>query len=382
MQSWGPFGPPPKSWDNVDPFGAGADPFTPAAPAGKPQQHQPIHADPWAGQTPAYSTPLPLATPKSGSRPAVLIGSAVAVVAVLALVGAAVWVFNKRGSTTASEPVSPAVAVPTTEYTSAPTYTATTTPPTTTTRALPLPTGEAALGQNRLYANFDAGLAKQPCNPTGWPSDAVAAKIFYETSLQCLNTAWKPFMTAAGFEFRPATLSIPTGTVVTNPCNTYEVGPGRNPALYCGTDETIYMPLVGMPADKYGDQAVIYLAMLAHEYGHHIQALTGTSGEEYKQAQALGEQSAEGLELSRRLELQAQCLSGMFVGSIVETGGRFTVADYQIALDDNATRGDWDPSAPRDHGSKAHFGGWWDQGYRLNKIGECNTWLSPASDVS
>ncbi|MGV0678571.1 neutral zinc metallopeptidase [Mycolicibacterium fortuitum] len=102
----------------------------------------------------------------------------------------------------------------------------------------------------------------------------------------------------------------------------------------------------------------------------------------YSRALVVGEQSAEGLELSRRSELQAQCFSGMFVGSVIDTGGRLTVADYQIALGDNAKRGDWDSNLPRSHGTSEHSGSWWDQGYRLNKIGECNTWLSPPSDVS
>ncbi|WP_454788327.1 neutral zinc metallopeptidase [Mycolicibacterium lutetiense] len=406
MQSWGPFGPPPKSWDNNNPFAAGDDPFTPAekgtakpadpwtsavdpwanAPSGPPppqqQQQQSGYTDPWGGQSPAYPAPMPLPPPKSSRRPAILIGSAAAVVVVLALVTAGVMVLKKQGTASASEPASPAVAEPTSELTAAPSYTASTTPPPTTTTAMPLPTGEAALGQNRIYANFDAGLAKQPCNPPGWPSDAAASETFYQAILQCLENAWKPLLAAAGFEIRRPTLSVPTGDVMTTPCGTYSANPGQNPARYCGSNDTLYMPLAGMPAEKYGDQAIIYLSMFAHEFGHHIQELTGTLSEEYKRTQAVGEQSAEGLELSRRKELQAQCFSGMFVASIIDTGGRFTVTDYQIAVDDNANRGDWDPNAPSNHGSSAHSVGWWDQGYRLNKIGECNTWLSPASDVS
>lgn len=390
MQSWGPFGPPPKSWDNNNPFDVAADPFTPApsgtakpadpwastpdpwATAPSAPQHQPSYADPWGGQSPAY--PMPLPAPKSPRRPAILIGSAAAVVIVLAMVTAGVVVFKQQGSASASEPVSPAVAVPTTELTSTPSYTATTTPAPTTTSALPLPTGEAALGQNRIYANFDAGLAKQQCNPPGWPSDDAAAQIFYQAAILCLDNAWKPLITAAGMEFRSPKVSLAEG------CDSEGMRGGA--ALYCPANETLYMPLSGMPPEKHGDKAVIYLSMLAHEYGHHIQHLTGTTSERFTRSRAVGAQSAEGLELSRRHELQAQCFSGMFVGSVIDTGGRFTVTDYQIALDDNGGRGDWRPNYPRDHGSSEHTGSWWDQGYRLNKIGECNTWLSPSSDVS
>ncbi|MCA4751398.1 neutral zinc metallopeptidase [Mycobacteroides abscessus subsp. abscessus] len=385
MQSWGPFGPPPKSWDNNDPFGAGADPFTPAeksaakpadpwasapdpwATAPSAHQHQPSYADPWGAPAAAYPMPMPFPNPKSPRRPAILIGSATAVVVVLALVTAGVLVFKQQGRASASEPVSPAVAVPTTELTS--TYTATTTPPPTTTSALPLPTGEAALGQHRIFANFDAGLAEQPCNPVGWPSDTAAAQIFYQTAVSCMDTAWKPLITAAGMEFRSPKVSLAEG------CDSD--GMRGFAGQYCSKTETLYVPLSTLSPKKDSAEVIFNLAVLAHEYGHHVQHLIGTLGEMYKQARALGEQSEPGLELSRRMELQAQCFSGMFVGSIVDTGGRFTTADYQVIAN-----GNWDSVSPRDHGSPEHYGSWWDHGYRLNKIGECNTWLSPASDVS
>ncbi|MEW2481992.1 neutral zinc metallopeptidase [Mycobacterium sp. NPDC049093] len=386
MQSWGPFGPPPKSWDNNNPFGAGADPFTPAekgtakpadpwtsavdpwatAPSGPPPQQQHF-VDPWGAPSPAYPTPVPL--PKSSRRPAILIGSAAAVVVVLGLVAVGVLVLNKQRTASASEPVSPAGAVPTSELTSTPSYTATTTPHPTTTSAQPLPTGEAALGQNRIAANFDAGLAKQPCNPVGWPSDAAAAQIFYETAVSCMDTAWKPLITAAGMEFRSPKVSLAEG------CNSD--GMRGYAGMYCNETETLSVPLSSLSPKKDSAEVIFNVAVLAHEYGHHVQHLIGTLSEMYKQARAVGEQSEPGLELSRRMELQAQCFSGMFVGSIVDTGGRFTVADYQVVAN-----GNWNSVTPRDHGSPEHYGSWWDQGYRLNKIGECNTWLSPASDVS
>lgn len=448
MQSWGPFGPPPKSWGN-DPFSAGADPFGAPQPGkAKPQDPWASVPDPWAPvpgapsvgpapmrggvgkgwfgrQPPAHGTaqpdpwgsytapprvdpwgdpqpvppaqrpgyvdpwggppvgPTPLPVPKRSALPAVLMGAA-GIVVVLVLVAAGVFVvFKQQGESSASGPVSPTSEMPATDqptFTPSPRTRTTSTSPTPTT--LPIPTGPAALGQNRLYANFDAGLPKQPCSPAGWPSDAGSALAFYEGVMPCLEAAWKPVLTGADMGFHGATVLVPTGTVVSNPCGTETVGPGDTPAFYCSTNETLYMPLAGMPAERFGDKAIIYLSMFAHEFGHHVQSLTGTLAEEGQQSRAAGTESAAGLELSRRLELQAQCFSGMFVGSIVDSGGRFTGSDYQIALDDNSNRGDWNPNAPRDHGSVAHSGAWWDQGYRENKVGQCNTWLSPPEDVS
>ncbi|MFC6129041.1 neutral zinc metallopeptidase [Mycolicibacterium llatzerense] len=273
---------------------------------------------------------------------------------------------------------------PTGTWTRTSTTATTTATPTPTTP--PLPTGYAALGGNALWQNPEWGLQNQPCNPQGWPSDTATAAAFYESALLCLDTGWKPLVDAAGQEFRGAKVLVPTGTVVQSPCGTNSVGPTHNPAFYCGSTETIYMPLEGLPAARYGSQAVIYLSMLAHEYGHHVQALVGALAEEYRQANAAGFDSAGGLELSRRLELQAQCFSGMLIGSIANvrgrTGGRFGQQDIDIAFQD-ALRGDWEPTRyARDHGTPQHGQGWWEVGDTSNRVSQCNTWNAPSGDVS
>lgn len=75
------------------------------------------------------------------------------------------------------------------------------------------------------------------------------------------------------------------------------------------------MSTVSMSPNRYGNHDGFYLAVYAHEYGHHVQELSGISSEEWNQRVAAGVDSPVGLELSRRSELQAQCFSGMFLGS-------------------------------------------------------------------
>ncbi|MUL66231.1 hypothetical protein BOO86_17300 [Mycobacterium sp. CBMA 234] len=260
------------------------------------------------------------------------------------------------------------------------------TPTPTTPTAPPLPTGYAALGGNALWANPDWGLQNVPCSPPGWPSDTASARAFFDAALACLDTGWRQLVEAAGQEFQPTTVLVPSGTVVQSPCGTESVGPTHNPAFYCGSNATIYMPLEGMPGGRFGSKAVIYLSMVAHEYGHHVQALVGALDEEGRQANTAGFDSAAGLELSRRLELQAQCFSGMFIGSIANvngrTGGRFGQQDIDIAYDD-ALRGDWEPDRfPRDHGTPQHGQGWWLTGDTTNRVSRCNTWNASSADVS
>ena len=89
----------------------------------------------------------------------------------------------------------------------------------------------------------------------------------------------------------------------------------------------------------------------------------------------MGRHSALGLELLRRTELQAQCLSGMFMGAT------FDEVTVDVARHDSLTRGD-DAKRPADHGNSEHFGGWFSVGADLNSLAVCNTWNAPADAVS
>ena len=80
--------------------------------------------------------------------------------------------------------------------------------------------------------------------------------------------------------------------------------------------------------------------------------------------------------------MQAQCLSGVFIGSI---RGSFPVTpdQWSVALRDSYGRGDdGRPVDQRDHGSDSHYSGWLNLGYRRSTTAVCNTWAARASNVS
>ena len=85
-------------------------------------------------------------------------------------------------------------------------------------------------------------------------------------------------------------------------------------------------------------------------------------------------------ELSRRLELQAQCFSGMFLAATHDRGS----VDANILTEARTSqdRGDHNAGQPRDHGTDAHTTSWWEQGAQKNRTYQCNTWKSPAVDVA
>ena len=126
--------------------------------------------------------------------------------------------------------------------------------------------------------------------------------------------------TLDGYQLAPTTFF--TGSVSTA-CGqaSSAVGP-----FYCPNDRGIYIDLgffdvleqqLGADAGPFSQAYV-----LAHEYGHHVQNLTGvlTGG---------GGQGAESRAV--RTELQADCLAGIWGANAVETGFLEPITDQQIA---------------------------------------------------
>lgn len=264
--------------------------------------------------------------------------------------------------------------------------TTTTTAATTTTSAFgttssaTTPTGTAALQGNPLYANPTSGLIRQACNAVGWPADSASGKRFFDSVTPCLDRAWGTALNAAGLEYREPTVVVPAGTRISNPCGSVDLASENVAAFYCPANETLYMPPQGLQVSRYGNQPAIYLAVFAHEYGHHVQMVSGILSAGNRLERQYGRQSERGLEASRRSELQAQCFSGLFFRSVSDTGGQFTRADYPTVLDDQE-RGD-PPGSLRTHGTFQHSQGWWNTGYQRGQLAPCNTWAASSSDVA
>ncbi|MEZ0363498.1 neutral zinc metallopeptidase [Mycobacterium sp. pUA109] len=373
----------------VSGYAAPAAPVAPAAPPrAVPQTQWGVYqsVDPFGSPLSPAATAAPATVHQKRSATPIVLGAAAIVVALIVVAGAVVVVAKKGMTSTASGPMTTASASTTVTTTATSTsYPASTTRRTTTSTPTtkPTPTGTAALQNNPLYSDPTAGLARQACNADGLPTNAETGQAFFAGVLPCLEQSWRPLITATtGLPYRSPQMLVPAGTVVTSPCGTVNVGPGRNPAFYCSSNETLYMPIAGMPPERIGNHAILYITMFAHEFGHHVQHLTGTLRAGHEQGLAVGENSDAGLEVSRRLELQATCFSGMFDSSIIDTGGMFTADDYQIVLNDQQHRGDWQAGQPRDHGSLQHNGSWWQQGADNDKVAMCNTWSASSSDVS
>jgi predicted metalloprotease len=127
---------------------------------------------------------------------------------------------------------------------------------------------------------------------------------------------WKREFEAAGAAYVPAPVVVFTGPART-PCGPASAQTGP---YYCLLDQRIYLDVTffRVLAEHFrapGDFAQAYV--LAHEVGHHVQALLGIFG----QAQELVRDGAAPQNLvSIAQELQADCLAGVWAHSTYERG--------------------------------------------------------------
>jgi predicted metalloprotease len=235
--------------------------------------------------------------------------------------------------------------------------------------------GPEKLGDNPLFSATGPGPVT--CQLPRWQSVPAASNAYFTAALPCLDRAWQPVLQSVALPFHEPKLAFPSGKTWSSPCGS--VSQEEAAAFYCNGDQTLYMPMSGLQTDELGDHAGAYLAVFAHEYGHFVQDLSGVLtaayAEEYSGA---GPDSSASMEVSRRIELQAQCFSGLFLAAAVGHGS----VDSTVARDAQNTqeRGD-QPGARRDHGTSEHTSSWWTQGFVKKTVAQCNTWLASSADV-
>lgn len=151
--------------------------------------------------------------------------------------------------------------------------------------------------------------------------------------------------------------------------------------FYCPADEKVYMDLKFFEelrtrfGAKEGDFAIAYV--IAHEVGHHIQTVLGTSGKVRQLQQNLDK--AEANELSVALELQADFYAGIWAHynrKYLEKGDIEEALSAASAVGDDAiqkrTTGKVVPDAFT-HGTSRQRMEWFKKGYQTGDLSQGDT---------
>lgn len=156
--------------------------------------------------------------------------------------------------------------------------------------------------------------------------------------------------------------------------------------FYCPMDQKVYIDLSFYNDLKHrfgapGDFAQAYV--IAHEVGHHVQNLLGIA--EKVQSLRSRASESEANKLSVMMELQADCLAGVWAYHADRTRKILEQGDIEEALNAASSIGD-DRMQRRaqghvtpdsfTHGSSAQRVRWFRQGIETGNIGRCNTFSS------
>jgi uncharacterized protein len=163
-------------------------------------------------------------------------------------------------------------------------------------------------------------------------------------------------------------------------------GPGQTAMgpFYCPIDQQVYIDLAFYDELKRrfnapGEFAQAYV--IAHEVGHHVQTLLGISDKVQEMKERVGDQR-RGNQIQVRMELQADCLAGVWASLNNQLHQRLSQNDIESGLNAAAQIGDdmiqrktmgrIVPDAFT-HGTSAQRVKWFKQGLATGRIDQCDT---------
>jgi uncharacterized protein len=219
-----------------------------------------------------------------------------------------------------------------------------------------------------------AGVSQGPAGTTGTPGDERGE--FAAAVLGLTEETWGEVFAGRGADYREPTLVL-FDRATPSACGfgSAAVGP-----FYCPADERIYLDLTFFDEldrrfGAEGDFAEAYV--IAHEVGHHVQNLLGISDQVRGEQRRLGEADAN--ELSVRLELQADCLAGVWGAShrdLLEPGDVEEGLAAAAAIGDDTLQrtggGEVQPESWT-HGSSAQRVRWLRRGLESGDPDRCDT---------
>ena len=240
-----------------------------------------------------------------------------------------------------------------------------------------------------LFFGFDPSIILQGDAPTTPPATQVPApsasargndelRDFVATVLADTEDTWRALFRDIGREYRDPKLVL-FSSAVQSACGI--AGAATGP-FYCPQDQKVYLDLDFFRAlrDRFrapGDFAQAYV--IAHEVGHHVQKLLGISDRVMTER---GRGGAAGNAASVRLELQADCLAGVWgyhadrARHVLEAGDVEEALGAAAAIgDDRLQRQTGGRVAPETftHGTSQQRVRWFTRGIESGDLRQCDT---------
>jgi len=228
-------------------------------------------------------------------------------------------------------------------------------------------------------APMSTGKPDQAQFPTHQSGAEDELKDFVSVVLADTEDTWSELFRQLDSRYREPTLVLYSG-VTRSACGLGQAAMGP---FYCPEDRKLYIDLsfydelrsrYGAP----GDFAQAYV--IAHEVGHHVQNLLGISDKVQSARQRVSE--TKGNELSVRLELQADCMAGVWANHadrarhILEAGDAEEALRAASAIGDDRlqkqARGYVTPDSFT-HGSSEQRVRWFRLGLERGELAACDT---------
>jgi hypothetical protein len=223
---------------------------------------------------------------------------------------------------------------------------------------------------------------QQPAHRKGTPADRTGQ--FVAAILGNTEDVWTEIFRASGKQYRPVPLRLYRGGEQ-GACGLAQAAMGP---FYCPTDQRIYLDTSFFTdiqqrfkgcSGKACEFAEAYV--IAHEVGHHVQDLLGTLQKAHSaQAAAGGKAAANAIQV--RVELQADCLAGVWAQHSDQRWKSLEAGDIDAALQTAAaigddrlqkqTRGTIVPDSFT-HGTSAQRQRWFSNGFKGGKVSSCDT---------
>ncbi|MDM0011637.1 neutral zinc metallopeptidase [Variovorax sp. J22P168] len=212
------------------------------------------------------------------------------------------------------------------------------------------------------------------------PEDREAA--FVSTVLKNTEVVWTDVFRQNGSTYQPSRLVLFRGATPTA-CGTGQSAMGP---FYCPGDQKVYIDLGFFDTlkNQLGAPGVFAQAyVIAHEIGHHVQDQLGITGKVDQMRGRLSQ--AQNNALSVRVELQADCLAGVWAHHSQQSKQWLDPGDIEAAM--NAAQKIGDDALQRSagravvpdsftHGTSAQRQRWFGAGFKSGNMRDCDTFAA------